>query len=240
MRRFRTLAWFTPIIVLVVGLLLAFAPMPAHANVNALVLHTRSCGTVTAYIAYDSFSEGGAPFFAVFAVDLNNNNVFGEAGEPIRYVRVSPTGDPQLVGARLAFRALPEGSSIAVTAYEIDSVGVAVSRQIEPVRYVCTHRPAKNPLPPNTGIPIPGVGVVAKVRIPAVTVFSGPSAYTAALGGLGKGALVNVLARNQRGDWIEVDFRGQLGWIMWQTQVILFGPYSTLPVLPNFESPSTP
>src|SRR5436190_1532270 len=123
MRRFRTLAWFTPIIVLVVGLLLAFAPMPVYANVTALVLHTRTCGTVTAYIAYDSFSEGTAPYYAVFAVDLNNNNVFGEAGEPLRYTKVSPTGEAQLVGARLVFKALPEGSSIAVTAYEIDSAG---------------------------------------------------------------------------------------------------------------------
>jgi hypothetical protein len=237
MRRFRTLAWFRPIIVLIVVLLLALAPMPVYANVNALVLYTRTCGTVTAYISYDSFSEGSAPFWAAFVVDLNNNNVFGEAGEPIRYVRVVPTGEPQFVGARLAFRPLPEGSSIAVTAYEIDSAGVQVSRQIEPVRYDCAHRPAKNPLPPNTGIPIPGVGVVAKVMIPAITVFSGASAYTAPLGGLGRGAMVNVVARNTRGDWVQVEFKGQLGWIMWIRQAILFGPYSTLPVLPNFESP---
>ncbi len=240
MRRFRTLAWFTPVIVLVVGLLLALAPMPVYANVTALVLHTRTCGTVTAYITYDSFSEGNAPYFAVFAVDLNNNGIFGEAGEPVRYVKVSPTGEAQLVGARLIFPARPEGSTIAVTAYEIDSAGVQVSRQIEPVQYECTHRPAKDPLPPNTGIPIPGVGIVAKVRIVAVTVFSGPSVNTAPLGGLGKGALVNVVARNARGDWLQIDYKGQLGWIMWHTEAILFGPYSTLPVLPNFESGSTP
>jgi len=236
MRRFRSLAWFRPLIVLVVGLLLVFAPMSVYANVNALVLHTRTCGTVTAYIRYDSFSEGTAPFFAAFVVDLNNNNVFSEANEPIRYVKIFPTGEPSLVGTRLAFRPLPEGSSIAVTAYEIDAAGVQVSRQIEPVRYECAHRPAKNPLPPNTGIPIPGVGVVAKVMVPAVTVFSGASAYTASLGGLGQGALVNVVARNKRGDWVQVEYKGQLGWIMWIRQAILFGPYSTLPVLPNFES----
>jgi hypothetical protein len=238
MRRFRTLAWFIPIIILVAGTLLA--PTPARANVTGVVLHTRTCGTVTAYLSYDSFSEGAPPFFAVFAVDLNNNGVFGEASEPIRYIRVVTGGGLQLVGARMAFRALPEGSTIAVTAYEIDSAGVQVSRQVEPVRYTCAHRPAKDPLPPNTGIPIPGVGVVAKVRIDAVTVYSGPSAFSSPLGGLGKGAFVNVVARNQRGDWVQVEFKGRLGWIMWQTQAILFGPYSTLPVLPNFESGATP
>ena len=240
MRRFRTLAWFTSIIVLVVGTLLAVVPMPAYANVTALVLHTRTCGTVTAFLRYDSFSEGAPPFYAVFAVDLNNNGVFGEASEPIRYTRVAPSGGPGLVGGRMAFRALPEGSSIAVTAYEIDSVGVQVSRQIEPVRYTCAHRPAKDPLPPNTGIPIPGVGVVAKVRIAALTVYSGPSAFTTPIGGLGRGAFVNVVARNQRGDWVQVEFKGGLGWVMWQTQAILFGPYSTLPVLPNYETGLTP
>src|SRR5688500_9797120 len=109
MRRFRTLALLTPIIVLVVGTLLA--PTPAFANVTAIVLHTRTCGTVTAYLSYDSFSEGGPPFYAVFVVDLNNNGIFGEANEPIRYVRVATGGGLQLVGARLAFRALPEGST---------------------------------------------------------------------------------------------------------------------------------
>jgi Bacterial SH3 domain len=234
MRRFRSLAWFMPVIILSTLL----APSPAHANVTAIVLHTRTCGTVSAFLRYDSFSEGNAPFWAVFAVDLNNNGIFGEAGEPIRYVRVAPTGEQQIVGARMVFRALPEGSSIAVTAYEVDSTGVPVSRQIEPVRYECAHRPAKDPLPPNTGIPIPGVGIVAKIRVAALTVYSGPSVNTEPLGGLGRGALVNVVARNQRGDWVQIQFKGQLGWIMWQTQALLLGPYSTLPVLPNFESPT--
>ena len=214
-------------------------PTPAHANVTQLVLHTRSCGTVDALILYDTFSEGNPPFWAVFALDLNGNGVFGEAGEPIRYVRVNATqGQAEAVGAHIAFRAVPEGSTIAVTAYEVDSAGVPVSPQISPVAYECTHRPAKDALPPNTDIAVPGIGIVAKIRVTAVTVFGGPSVNFPALGGLGKGSLVNVLARNERGDWLQIQFKGQEGWIMWQTQAILFGPYATLPVLPNAEKPT--
>lgn len=235
MKRFPILA--LGIIVLIGWLAM---PTPAHANVTELVLHTRTCGTVTAFILYDTFSEGTSPFWAAFAVDLNGNGVFGEADEPVRYVRVFPTqGQAEAIGARLTFPAVPEGSTIAVTAYEVDSAGVAVSPQISPVSYQCTHRPAKNPLPPNTDIAVPGVGIVAKIRVTAVTVFDGPSATFRPLGGLGKGTFANVLARNERGDWLQIQFKGQKGWIMWQTQAILFGPYAELPVLPNVETPPT-
>ncbi len=234
--RFRILPWFAPLIILILGAAAALVPMPVYANVTALVLYTRTCGTVTAFITYDSFSEGNPPFFAVFAVDVNNNGVFGEAGEPIRYVKLSATGQAQVIGARLAFALVPEGSTIAVTAYEVDSAGVPVSPQVEPVRYQCAHRPAKDPLPPNTGIAIPGVGIVARIRFSGVVVYTGASVNSTPIGGLGDGALVNVTARNQRGDWLQIQYKGQLGWIMWQTQAILLGPYSTLPVLPNFEN----
>jgi hypothetical protein len=214
---------------------------PAQANTAALVLYTRTCGTVDAYAEYDSFSEGNPPFWVVFTVDLNHNGVFGEAGEPSKYSRVFPGGHQTItVGAHLTFPAVPEGSTIAVTAYEVASDGVAVSAQLPPVQYVCAHKPARDPLPPNTGIVLPAVGIVAKITAPSLLVFSQPNAQSTVLGGLANGARVNVSARNDRGDWLQIDFRGATGWIMWQTNAILFGPYADLPVLPNVENTPTP
>jgi hypothetical protein len=236
MTRYRIVALSLLIPALIFGAL--SMATPARANVTALVLHTRTCGTVSAFIAYDSFSEGILPFWAVFVVDLNGNGKFGEAGEPMRYVKLTQIGQVQQVGAQLRFAPLSEGSEIAVTAYELDSAGTQVSRQIEPVKYVCKHRPAKDPLPPNTGIAVPGVGIVAKVNITAITVYSGPTVKSEPLGGLGLGAFVNVVARNQRGDWVQIEYKGGLGWIMWQTQVLLFGPFTSLPRLPNQDQPT--
>ena len=233
MMRFRTAAWLGLATALILSMVVGVTP--ARANVTALVLHRRTCGTLNAYIAYDSFSEGNPPYYAAFAVDLNGNGVFGEAGEPIRYVPLDNTGGAQLIGARIAFTPLPEGSTIAVTAYEVDSAGGAVSPQIAPVAYQCAHRPATYPLPPNTGIDVPEVAIVARISAVAVTVYDGPSVRANPLGGLGQGMLVNVVARNGRGDWLQIKYKGQLGWFMWQRQATLLGMYSTLPVLPNFE-----
>jgi hypothetical protein len=183
----------------------------------------------------DGFSEGTPAFYAAFAVDLNNNGIFGEAGEPTRYVKVVPTGGAVLIGSRLTFKALPEGSTIAVTAYEVDNLGVAVSKQIEPVKYICAHRPAIDKIPQNTGNPSPEIQIVAKVSVSALTVYTYPSVKSTPLGGLAQGAYVNVVARNQRGEWFQVQYRGKLGWILWQTQAIPLGPYTNLPVLPNAE-----
>ncbi len=234
MKRFRVLALFALITTVISALIAGITP--ASANTTRLVLSTRTCGTVSAFVVYDSFSEGNPPFFVEFAVDLNGNGVYGEAGEPFQYVRLTANGASQLIGTRLAFKAVPEGSTISVTAFETDSAGVPVSPQISPVSYQCTHRPAKDLLPPNTGIAIPGVGIVAKVNVEAVQVHTTAAFNSPIIGGLARGAVVNVTARNQRGDWIQVQYKGQLGWIMWQTHVILIGPYSTLPVLPNAES----
>ncbi|MEP7284465.1 MAG: SH3 domain-containing protein [Chloroflexota bacterium] len=233
MLRFRKMA----LLVLVMGLIaiLFTSTQPASANVVALSLTRRSCGVVTAFATYDGFSEGTLTFYVAFAVDINNNGKFGEAGEPIRFVKIVPGGAAEYVGARLVFNPVPEGSTIAVTAYELDSAGVPVSKQLEPVKYQCTHRPAIDTLPQNTGQPEPPVSVVAKVNIDSVIVYSAPSARSTAIGGLGRGALVNAIARNQRGDWIQIEFRGGLGWIMWQKQTLLLGPYTTLPILPNVE-----
>lgn len=214
---------------------LAFMVTPVQANVVKLVLDRRTCGTLTAWATYDGYSEGIQAFYVVFAVDLNNNGVFSEAGEPVLYVKLTQGGGTQLVGGRMRFAPLPEGSSIAVTAYEIDSAGVPVSKQLEPVQYQCQHKPAIDNLNQNTGVQNPTVGVVARVALPSIIVYNAPSYFATKLGGLGKGAMVNVLALNTRGDWAEIQYKGSVGWILWETRTVMLGQYSTLPRLPNFE-----
>lgn len=204
---------------------------PASANVFRLILYRRNCESVTAYVVYDSFSVGTRPTYAVFQVDLNGNGVFGEAGEPTTYVRLNEQlAGQSLVSTRLRFKAQKEGTPIAVTAYELDSAGTLVSGQLEPVQYVCANRPVFDRLPANTGIVIPGVGVTAKVNVEAIQVYSAPSADSTLLGGLARGQQVNVTARNRRGDWVKIEFQGGAGWLMWQTQVLLLGPYQELPI----------
>src|SRR5258708_15237482 len=84
MLRFRNKAWALLAAALILAALITVHP--ARANVTDLVLFRRTCGTVNAFIAYDGFSEGRPAFFAVFAVDLNGNGFFGEAGEPSKYI----------------------------------------------------------------------------------------------------------------------------------------------------------
>jgi hypothetical protein len=215
---------------LVISLFVAAAP--ARANVTRLVLHTRNCESVSAFAVYDGFSAGSAPFYAVFAADLNGNGQFGEASEPVAYVRVDSTsGEPSTAAARLRFEALPEGSTIAVTAYEVDRRGRLVSAQLEPVSFQCTNRPALDPIPANTGIELPGAAVTARIMVERVTVYAEANGNSAVVGGLGNGARVDVVTRNQRGDWVRIVFPGGgTGWIMWQTQATLLGPSRDLPV----------
>lgn len=228
----RTRSLFGLILAGMLVLTLFAATAPARANVTRLVLHTRNCEAVTAYAVYDGFSTGSAPFYAVFAADLNGNGQFGEASEPVAYVRVDSTsGEPSTAGTRLKFEALPEGSTIAVTAYEVDRRGRLVSGQLEPVSYECTNRPALDPIPANTGITLPGAAVTARIMAERVTVYAEPSGDSAVVGGLGRGARVDVVTRNQRGDWVRIVFPGGgTGWIMWQTQATLLGPSRNLPV----------
>lgn len=228
--RLRNIALVCALGMLVLPLL--FVAQPVRANVSNLVLHRRTCGAVTAYAVYDSFSEGDDPFYAVFAADLNGNGVFGEVNEPTQYVRViNDGGGSVLVNARLRFRAVPEGTTIAVTAYEVDNSGNLVSGQLGPVSFECTNRPALDPIPPNTGIVIPGVGVVARIFAESVKVYDAPSADATLMGALGLGQEVNVKARNERGDWVQIEFGGGTAWIMWQTQARLVGPFASLPVI---------
>jgi hypothetical protein len=233
MIRFRTAVFVIAAFALISMSLIAVSV--ARANVVSLSLYRRSCGVVNAYATYDGFSEGTPAYYIAFAVDLNDNGIFGEAGETVRYIKTYPTGSAVLFGSRLTFKAVPEGSTIAVTAYEVDNLGVPVSKQLEPVKYVCTHRPATDRLPQNTGNPNPTLQIVAKVSVPALTVYSAPTVKSKPLGGLGQGAYVNVMARNQRGEWFQIQYRGKLGWILWQTQAVPLGPYATLPTLPNAE-----
>jgi hypothetical protein len=208
------------------------AAAPASANVSAIVLHRRTCSVVSAYAVYDGFSGGSAPFYAVFAADLNSDGVFGGSGEPKVFIKLNTAlRQASLVNTRLRF-SVPEGTVVAVTAYEQDSNGALVSGQLSPVSYACTNRPAYDPLPPNTGIAIRGVGVTAKVQVDLLKVYSEANAESTVIGGLIVGAEVNVKAINSRGDWVQVDLGGgNLGWIMWQTQAYLFGPYKQLPVI---------
>ncbi len=204
---------------------------PASADVSTLVLGSRTCATITAYVLYDSFSEGTPPFYAAFSADLNGNGVFGEAGEPTSYVLVGPGGTAGYIKGVLTFPAVPAGTTIAVTAYEVDSNGTIVSAQLPAVRYTCTHRPATNLYPPNTGLAIPGVGITIKITANPVTVYDAPSNTGNAINGLASGTILNVIGRNQHGDWLQVQLGSSTGWIMWVTNGILFGPYRQLPVV---------
>ncbi len=232
MSRFAKLSkWVRACLMAVIGVASLAAVHQVSADISALVLGNRSCGSVTAYVQYDSFSEGNPPFYAVFAADLNGNGVYGEAGEPVQYILTGPGGTAGFIRGQLNFPAVPSGTVIAVTAYEIDSAGNIVSPQLTAVRYTCIHRPATDLYPPNTAPAVPGLGVSAKISVERVTVYDAPSAANGhLLGGLPIGAIVNVIGRNSRGDWLEVQFNGGVGWIMWETNAILFGPYQQLPV----------
>lgn len=202
----------------------------AEANINSLSVHRRTCSQATAFVNYDGFSGGTAPYYIAFTVDLNDNGIFGEVGEPTLFAEVSGNGSPLVIGRRLTFRNQREGSFIAVTAYEVDSEGFFVGGPLEPVRYSCTNRPALNATASNTGI-VPRIAVVARVFVNRVEVYSAPSATSTLVGGLGLGQQVDVLGRNARNDWVQIRFNGGTGWIMWQTQARLSGAFAQLPIV---------
>ncbi|PJF35694.1 MAG: hypothetical protein CUN49_09225 [Candidatus Thermofonsia Clade 1 bacterium] len=202
----------------------------AEANLFSLSVHRRTCSQATAYVSYDGFSGGTAPFYIAFTVDLNNNGVFGEVGEPTLFAEVTGNGSPLVIGRRLTFPNQREGAFIAVTAYEVDGEGFFVSGPLEPVRYSCTNRPALNATASNTGI-VPRIAVVARVFVNRVEVYSQPSAASTLIGSLGLGQQVDVIGRNARNDWVQIRFSGGTGWIMWQTQARLSGAFSQLPIV---------
>lgn len=216
---------------LIMGSILV-AVQPARANVSQLVLHRRTCEAVTAFVTYDSYSVGVSPFFVVFQADLNNNGAYGEAGEPTLYVQVTPgRGESIDVGARLTFNALDEGSTISVTAYEVDSAGRQISAPLTPISYPCTNRPVLTRLPSTPPPTTANAVVTAQITDASVNVYSGPSVTSTLIGGLAKGMVVNVTGRNARGDWAQIQFEGGTGWFMWNTSAFLWGPYQKLPVI---------
>ncbi len=226
----KTRAWLRLILAAVLLASVLLSTSSADANIASLTVHRRTCSQATAFVNYDGFSGGTAPYYIAFTVDLNNNGIFGEVGEPTLFAEVSGSGSPLVIGRRLTFRNQPEGSFIAVTAYEVDSEGFFVGGPLQPVRYSCTNRPALNATASNTGT-IPQIAVVGRVFVNRVEVYSEPSAASSLIGGLGLGQQVDVLARNARNDWVQIRFNGGTGWIMWQTQARLSGAFSQLPVV---------
>lgn len=76
----------------ITGLMLPLfaAASPTDAGVSKLTIHRRTCGTVTAVLTYDNFSEGNSPFYVAFTVDLNDNGIFGEVGEQLCSIQSMP------------------------------------------------------------------------------------------------------------------------------------------------------
>jgi Bacterial SH3 domain len=209
----------------------------ANAEITKLTLHRRSCASATAYVNYDGFAEGASPYYVAFGADTNGNGIFGEPNEALVYARIrGNVGRSIQVAARVKFAPVPEGTTIALIAYTVDSAGNALSPQLGPVSYACSQRPALDPLPAESSQLVPSPAVVAAILSEAVTVYSGPSVKTTVIGGLGKGQRVPVVALNVRGDWALIELDGQQGWILWRTNAYLFGARETLPRLPNYES----
>lgn len=205
---------------------------PASANVTRLVLGRRTCEGVTAYVLYDSFSAGSPPYLAGFAVDLDGDGLHGEpeALEKSIFTKTGPSGAAGFIRGQLKFPALPEGSVISVTAYEVDSNGRPISAQLPAVTYTCTNRPQTLQIPASAPYIIPNVAVSARVTFsPRIPVFDAPNGKNE-IGGLATGESVTAIGRNSRGDWLQIAFGGGTAWMMWNTNALVFGPYKSLPV----------
>lgn len=226
-----------PALAFVIGAAALFsAQTPAKAEITKLTLHRRSCASVTAYVNYDGFAEGTAPYYVAFGVDSNGNGVFGEPGEALVYSRIKGNvGSSLQVAARVNFTAVREGTTVAVIAYTVDSVGNALSPQLGPISYQCSQRPALDPLPADQSQVNPSPAVVAAILSESVEVHEGAAASTKVIGGLGKGQRVPVIALNERGDWALIEINGQQGWILWRSNAYLFGARANLPRVPNYE-----
>lgn len=224
--------WMKLVALAAVALALLGHTVPASANVTTLVLGRRTCETVTAYVLYDSYSAGSPVFLAGFAVDLNGNGVYGEpeASEKTVFSKTGPNGAAGFIKGQLKFPAVPEGTVISVTGYEIDSSGRTISRQLSPVSYTCTNRPQTNQIPASAPYTVPNVAVSARVTVsPRVPIFDAPNGKNE-IGGLATGAAVTAIGRNSRGDWLQIVFGDGTAWLMWNTNALVFGPYKSLPV----------
>jgi hypothetical protein len=226
-----------PVLALVIGAAVFSTPAPAKAEITKLTLHRRSCASVSARVNYDGFAEGTAPYYVAFGVDTNGNGVFGEPNEALVYSRIrGNVGSSLQVAARVNFKAVPEGTTIAVVAYTVDSVGNPLSPQLGPISYECSQRPDLDPLPAEQSQVDPSPAVVASILSESVEVHEGAAASTKVIGGLGKGQRVPVIALNVRGDWALIEVNGTQGWILWRSNAYLFGARAKLPRLPNYES----
>jgi hypothetical protein len=134
------------------------------------------------------------------------------------------------VRGQIKFAAVPEGTVISVTGYEIDSGGRIISAQLPAVSYACTNRPQTRQIPATAPFIIPAVAVSARVTFsPRIPIFAAPDGKTE-IGGLATGATVTAIGRNSRGDWLEIIFGDRTARMMWRTNAIVLGPYRSLPV----------
>jgi hypothetical protein len=209
-------------------------PSPASANVNTLIVGRRTCETATAYVLYDGFSAGHPVYLAAFTVDLDGDGVYGEAeaGERTIFTNLGAGSSPSgYVKGVLKFSAVPEGTKISISAYEVDSNGRTVSRQLPAVSYTCTNRPQTKQIPADVPFVIPAVAVTARVTAETLSIYDSPKGTESKIvGGLAQGAIVTAIGRNSRGDWLQIAFGSGTAWIMWNTNAIVFGPYKSLPV----------
>lgn len=232
----RNSPWFKITLQILLVALIAWTAMsfvqPASANVTTLILGRRNCESVVAYVLYDGGSVGAPPYLSAFTIDLNGNGVFGEAEAMERtvFTKTGPNGAAGYVKGTLKFPAVPEGTTIAVTAYELDSEGRTISGQLSPVRFTCTNRVQTNQIPADAPFIIPSVAVTVKVTATnSIPVWSAPNGQQK-VGGLAPGAILSAVGRNSRGDWLQVVFGGSTAWVMWNTNALVFGPYKSLPV----------
>ncbi|MBX3063442.1 MAG: SH3 domain-containing protein [Anaerolineae bacterium] len=225
---------FISLAVLITSLIVMAAP--AKAEISKLTLNRRSCAGVTAFVVYDGYVEGAAPYYVAFAADVNANGIFGEAGESLVYSRIlGNLGSAAPVSGRMTFTAQAEGTVISVIAYVVDSAGKSLSEQLGPISYTCTFKPALDSLPATGSSTVSSSAVTAVVTSAAVTVYSEPTVKSTVVGGIGKGQRVTVYALNVRGDWAQVQYSGGTGWILWRGNAFLYGPRQNLPRLANAE-----
>jgi hypothetical protein len=203
---------------------------PTRAAVSELTLHRRSCAGVTAYVLFDGFAVGKAPYYIAFAADLNGNGIYGEADEALVYVRARIRGQAFKLGGRLNFpTALRDGDQVSVMAYEIDNAGVVRTSAVGPVTYTCSSRVALDPTT-ESGSGNVQSAVIVVIDVEATQVYAAADPSSKVLGGVGKGQRVNVLAIHPRGDWAKIAFGGGSGWILWRTNGRLLGPRDAVPV----------
>lgn len=212
---------------------LSIATTPAHpaqAAVSKLTLYRRSCAAVYAQVTWDSFIQGQAPFKVGFAADLNGDGIYGAAGEPNVTTPVLTGGNVGIrIGSRLVFPALAEGSTVSVTAYDVDNNGVRRSGYLSPITYTCSQRPELADLRVDNPSVVPQVASQLFLFTTSTQVYTQPLPTAKVLGGLAKGQSAEVVALNERGDWAKIRFGDGFGWVLWRTNALMNGAFAELP-----------